>query len=453
MRTYTLSHVGDSQLRHDLASLVARDRATTALLLAHIAEFDARRLYLPAAYPSMHAYCVHESKLSEDAAYKRIRVARAARSYPALFAAISEGKLTLNTVMLLAPHLSSRNARDLLAAAEHKTRSELEELIASRFPRSEAPELVPDLEVAELAARPVDSDSDLVRSPDDSERQLVPGPVAPTAQLAARPVQIGSQLAPGQVAPRSRVTPVAPEQFLLQLTIGRATRDKLQHAQNLLGHRLPSGDLERVLDLALDALIEKLERRKFAATNRPRQAPRAGQPNGGSSRHIPAHVRRAVWERDGAQCTFVSESGRRCSARKLLEYDHVEPVARGGTATVAGIRLCCRAHNQYAAECVFGAEFMRGKREAEMRTTVARRRAATKPWRASTRRQATSASRAATDDVIAPLRILGFSADETRRAAQVCREISEASLEIRLRHALAFLRPRAASKTAAAAGS
>src|SRR5690349_24034993 len=56
-----------------LGTLVAQDRATTASLLAHIAEVDARKLYLPAGYPSMHAYCVDELMLSEDAAFIRIR--------------------------------------------------------------------------------------------------------------------------------------------------------------------------------------------------------------------------------------------------------------------------------------------------------------------------------------------------------------------------------------------
>jgi len=45
-------------------------------------------------------------------------------------------------------------------------------------------------------------------------------------------------------------------------------------------------------------------------------------------------------------------------------------VARGGTATVANLRLRCRAHNQFAAEQAFGAGFVQRKRED------ARRRAA-----------------------------------------------------------------------------
>jgi hypothetical protein len=79
MNPYALSHLADPVLLHDLAALVARDRTTTAALLAHLAEVDERRLYLPAAHPSMFSYCVHVLRLSEDAAFKRIRAARVAR--------------------------------------------------------------------------------------------------------------------------------------------------------------------------------------------------------------------------------------------------------------------------------------------------------------------------------------------------------------------------------------
>jgi 5-methylcytosine-specific restriction endonuclease McrA len=101
-------------------------------------------------------------------------------------------------------------------------------------------------------------------------------------------------------------------------------------------------------------------KRKFAAANKPR-TPR--QHSAAEGRYVPAHVRRAVWERDGGQCTFVSETGHRCPSRRFLELDHIEPVARGGRPTVDNTRLRCRAHNQYEAEQILGAEFMRQKRQ------------------------------------------------------------------------------------------
>src|SRR5882672_11254262 len=114
VRNYSLSHVGDQVLLRQLASLVAQDRTTTAEILAHIAEFDARKLYLPAAYPSMFAYCVGELRLSEDVALKHIRAARAAQEFPAIYVAIADGRLHLSAVVLLAPRLNRDNAAELL---------------------------------------------------------------------------------------------------------------------------------------------------------------------------------------------------------------------------------------------------------------------------------------------------------------------------------------------------
>src|SRR5262249_30739358 len=114
---------------------VARERTATADVLAHLAEVDTRRLYLPAGYSSLHAYCVQELHLSEQAAYKRILAARAARDFPAIFDALADGRLHLSAIVLLATYLTQETADALLAAARHKTKSEIEVLLARRFPR------------------------------------------------------------------------------------------------------------------------------------------------------------------------------------------------------------------------------------------------------------------------------------------------------------------------------
>ena len=148
MNSYSLTHLADRVLLRDLATLVARDRTTTAALLAHIGEVDARRLYLPAAHPSMYAYCVHELGLSEDSAYKRIQAARTARQFPSVFELLADGRLHLGAVCLLAPHLTAGNASELLKAATHKTKSEIEQLLAQRFPRTEMFDMVQALPTA-----------------------------------------------------------------------------------------------------------------------------------------------------------------------------------------------------------------------------------------------------------------------------------------------------------------
>ena len=116
-----------------LAAHLAKHRANTARLLALLAEFDRRKLYLSAGYTSTYLYCVHEFKMDEDEARERVEVARTAREFPALFPALEEGQLELFSVMQLAPHLTADNVDELIAAATHKTEAQLDRLLAERF--------------------------------------------------------------------------------------------------------------------------------------------------------------------------------------------------------------------------------------------------------------------------------------------------------------------------------
>ena len=417
MNRYSLTHVSDPDLLRDLRSLLSRERATTAELLAHLAEVDARRLYAPAGYPSMFAWCVEELHLSEDEAFKRIRASRVARRFSVVFAMLADGRLHLTAVVLLAPCLTPENADDLLAAATHQSKAGIERLIAERFPQPDLPAWI-EAPVPPLA-RPLPSPGTV----EVDNAQLAPEPVASTDhQLAPEPVEsTDRQLSPGTAGPLDaapslgtvwpRVAPLAPGRYGLQFTVAQATYEKLRYAQALLGHAVPSGELSEVFDRALDALIVRLEQGKFAVTDRPR--PRR-QRTTAHPRHIPAEVRRAVWERDGGRCTFAGESGHRCESRTRLEFDHAEPVASAGRATAGNLRLRCRAHNQCEAERRFGRDFMRARRETGGKRPLPEHAAEVIPW----------------------LRHLGMRAEEARRWAECCADMAEASLEERLRHAL-----------------
>src|SRR5258706_15177926 len=142
MNSYSLTHLADGTLLRDLVALIEQDRATTAALLAHLAEVDERQLYRAEAYESMFLYCVHELHMSEETTFRRIRVARTARQFPAIFSQLAEGRLNVTAVLLLTPHLSPETADELLAAAAHKTKPEIELLLAERFPRPGVPTLI-----------------------------------------------------------------------------------------------------------------------------------------------------------------------------------------------------------------------------------------------------------------------------------------------------------------------
>jgi 5-methylcytosine-specific restriction endonuclease McrA len=225
-------------------------------------------------------------------------------------------------------------------------------------------------------------------------------------------------------------------------------RELLSYLQSLLGNE--GRDEIHVLNMGLQALKPVLEKRKFGATSRPRltQSLRNSNP-----RHIPAHVKREVWTRDGGQCTFVSSSGHRCEARRHLEFEHELEVARGGQATVTNIRLRSRAHNQLAAEQTYGAEFMRNKRIAAQEARELERE--TRRARTEAEREARRAERARTEEekarareaeelekdpdrsVVPWLRALGVPLPEARQAASAVEHMTDSTPEERVKAAFA----------------
>jgi 5-methylcytosine-specific restriction endonuclease McrA len=412
MPSYLLSDLSDLVLVRNFGTLLGQERGVSAEMLAHLAEIDERRLYLPAGHDSMLSYLVQDWDVSEDSALSLIRAGRTARKFPAIFGALADGRLHLTAVILLTPHLTAETAAELLTAAANKSKAEIKRLLAQRYPRPDVP--------TRVEATP--------RSAQNDQGRL--------GQVQACETKLG--LDPVEVLPRPRVEPLSAQTYGVQFTMDQAMHDDLRHAQALLGHR--NLDERQVFGLALRALIPQLEKRKFAATENPRPKQRATK----SARHIPAHVKRAVWERDQGQCAFTSEVGRRCAATHRLEFDHAEPVARGGRATVDGIRLRCRAHNQFEAERMFGEEFMRHKREQARDAAEARATAEALTQEAARKVAADASAQAAAmeQDVVPWLRQLGFRAGEAQAAAKLCESIPDAPLEERVRVALSFFHPR-----------
>src|SRR6267378_378245 len=142
MQDFFFPQLADDTVRQAFDTSISHACTATTTMLAYLGEFDHRKLYVRSAYPSMYQYCVHEKHMSEDTALKRIRVARAARQFPALFPMLADGRLSLSAVLLLVPHLADDTADELLAAAAHKTNAEIELLLAHRFPRPDVPTLV-----------------------------------------------------------------------------------------------------------------------------------------------------------------------------------------------------------------------------------------------------------------------------------------------------------------------
>jgi hypothetical protein len=404
VRNFDRSQLSDSALLTASAQHDSDEYAAIAEHLADLGEIDARKLYAAAGYPTMVAWCMAKRNMREQKARKRVRIAESARRHPALLHAIAEGRLHLSAALLLLPWLTEETVADLIRLSADRSLSEVEDLLREWTRRRN---------VSITLESPASSDSGNLLS-------------ARTATTSDTPAE--------SAEPPLTMTPPAPKPITLLVTVDEDGQTNLRLLRALLGHAVPSGEINQIFDWMMDLSIRHLEKRKYGATDRPR---RSAKPVDPESRYIPAEARRAVRERDADQCTFVSDDGHRCECRTRLEFDHIAPYAQGGGKTADNLRLRCRTHNQYEAERTYGAEFMKNKRE-----------------QSATRARTENAEGDPDRDIVPWLRSLRFSAAEAKTGAEACAHIPDAPLEERMRVALARLtrtRPQAAKGVAPAA--
>jgi 5-methylcytosine-specific restriction endonuclease McrA len=347
----TAAALSDDALLARVQVLAGRERQATCELIAHLAELDTRKVLVAEGY-SLFTYCTGRLGLSEDAAYTRVEVARAARRFPVVLDGLADGSWTVTTIRLLGRHLTTDNHERVLDEARHRSKREVELLVARLAPRPDAPSLVRKLPVGAPLPRAGAPNGD------PPSRKEVEALVTSAATTEAVPAPAWPAAAPA-VRSAPAVSPLSPERYRVQLTVGQETHDKLRRLQDLLRREVPSGDPALIVDRALTLLLQAVEKRKLAATSKPRGASRSrtGTPHGQgtpATRHVPAAVRRAVWKRDGDRCGYISPSGHRCSEKTLLEIHHRHPYALGGPPALANLGLRCRRHNVYEAEQVFG---------------------------------------------------------------------------------------------------
>jgi len=352
MDTRSLQSLSDDDLLQHLRDILRDGRLIEADLIAHVAEVDARRLYLREACSCMFAYCVERLHLSEPETALRIVVARASRRHPKLLELLRSGHLHLSGIALLAPHLTERNRDLVLARASHLSKRQIEELVAELAPRPDVPTVVrrlPDRSKETIQPPHRPDDVGLGGNEPGSPGTVSCGPAVAAGSALSSPLPPSGLPAPR----RGTVEPLAPSRYRVQFTASTELKRKLERLQELVRTTVPDGDLARLIDEAVTEKIARLEARRLAATARPRTSVEQADTRGGP-RHVAAAVKRAVRLRDGDQCAYVDSQGRRCSERAFLHFHHRHPHGFGGDRTASNITRFCRAHNELEAGVDFG---------------------------------------------------------------------------------------------------
>ena len=319
----SFSHLSDSALAAELLRVVASERQITARFVALLAELDRRKLHLALGYSSLFDYCLKALKLTEHETCNRIEAARAIRSHPLLLDRLADGQLSLTAIRLLRPHLTNDNAVRIISEARGRNVEGIKLLIARLKPQPAVPSVVRKLpEPKPVLPQPP------TRSEQHEEAVSLSTVVAQPPPPSRRPV----------------VAPLSESCYKLQVTISAPARERLRQIQDLMRHRVPTGDPAVIVEKALELLHAQLLKEKAAEVARPRRVKPDCDPAG---RHIPAAVKREVWRRDEGRCAFIGTDGRKCGSTAAIEFHHLQPFAVGGASTPANLALRCRAHNGF----------------------------------------------------------------------------------------------------------
>ena len=342
-----------------LAELLKREHLAMADFLVALAAFDETSDWIELGYTSLFYFLVRELGLPKGPAHYRMTAAGLIRRYPELVEPLRDGRLHLTSVTQLARVITPESCAEVLPRFFHVSKREAREVVAELVPAAAPPLRTVVTSVARSAPPGAPSAAALVVLPEE--------PPAPPAGQSG-PVGDVPGVAPAQVVPRqqqrAQVDPLTEEKSRLHVTVSRRFLEKLSAARDARSHSHPGASEEMILEVGLDLIRQRHAKRRGigakprAASPKKAGAAQAQPPSTPRSRHVPAQVWRAVWERDRGCCAWPLASGGVCASTEQLELDHVKGWALGAGTTVEECRLLCRWHQDVSARRLFGNDLM-----------------------------------------------------------------------------------------------
>jgi len=357
--------LNDEDLVRAVKFLAERARHNEIRLLAHLSEFDSRRLCLDQGYRSLFEYCTGTLGFDEQESYRRIRAARVIRGFPEALAALDRRKVNVSALVILSPWLTRENVSAWLKAAEGNPKRQLEALVAARYPQAPQPDAIRNLPQSPVvvSGTPPAAYETVASGNNEGSND---GPASLPIEWAPLPAPPGRLMDGWQ-----QLAPVSADRVRVGFDAASIVAQLIERVRQVLRHKYPEGRLEDLIREALEAYLDRKDpqRRMELKTAKAESKAEEIAPSNdeherlptrflrawAAGRYIPAKVKSAVWARDDGRCAWREPDGTVCGSKDWIEYDHLRPFAKGGKSDDArNIRLLCRVHNQAAAEAAFG---------------------------------------------------------------------------------------------------
>jgi len=351
-----LSKIKDNQLLDNFSHVVRQERESIALVVAHLAEIDKRKLYAREGYSSLFSYCVKKFHYSEQAIYRRIQAARLSQHFPEILALLDSGAIHFTALTLISPYVKQENKEILFQGVQRKSKQEIETFLASHFPMTKnIPDKITRLSHSKNSVLALEKVPSEILSLFDQKQED-----AQKITIASDSSPLNAELNQGSQSGMKR-------RIKIEFSADEQLAEKIKRVKEVMRHTYPHGRLEDIFNELLEFYLEKkaperkIARMEKAAVGKEEKsaAPKRNQKeerSAGSiqSRYIPQEIRRKVWKRDRGECSYQAPDGKKCAERGALEIDHIHPFALGGDSTTQNLQLLCRTHNHYRAQQTFG---------------------------------------------------------------------------------------------------
>ncbi|UOF02729.1 HNH endonuclease [Bdellovibrio reynosensis] len=322
-----LSRLSNLELETRLKDLVQKERKLLHVILEHIREIDARKLYLEKAYSSIYEYLTKELGYSGSAAMRRLEAARLMRDVPEIAERIQEGSLNLSQIGELSRAVKEKEkmSGDKVSPLQ---KQELIAMVSGRTTQEAQHELarILDLPIKEFDEQRVQKD----------------------------------------------------ESVRLEITLSKNQYEKLMQCKDLAAHILLEGNgsvsmtdvIEFLANHYLDKKIKKTKNKSVKQTAKvdrplenqvvPRnphspcssQEPKSSKPaiitteTVVERKSVTPKLRRLIFQRDKC-CQYVDlKSGKQCKSTFALQVDHRMSKWAGGGNHLNNLQLLCAQHNR-----------------------------------------------------------------------------------------------------------
>lgn len=311
------------QLEAEVVELSGRLSAGTYELLVLVGELDLRCTWAASGALSCAAWLANTCEIEISTARAQVRVARAMRQFPSLDRAMADGDVSYAKARVLVAYLTEDNILDLLAIAERTPAGRLGAAVAAWSQRNDDPETI--------RRRQFESRSVTWRTEPDGmvivTARLTPeaaGAVCAAVDTvvarnhAPAGASLAQQRADSLVAVATGGGAVTAEVVIHVNSEGNALEDGTPLSDHAVGSLLP--------DAFVSLLMHDAQRQPIDASPR---------------RRFPTRRQRRVLDLIDQECRQVD-----CHVTEFLQYDHIQPYAKGGPTVLSNLQRLCGPHNR-----------------------------------------------------------------------------------------------------------